>query len=154
MGEMSTQRPEYHIIIKVFKGQATQSERDRVAYWLKSNSPGRVEYKKLRLTWENYGNHANNYQPDLSEALTKVVSLTDKSDNSKWYLLAASIALVLGFGIFLIGKEDSRKLATHTIFAGKGHQEVLLPDGTIIKLKAGSELTYPKEFALENRTVE
>ena len=54
---MSAQRPEYHIITKVFKGHATRSDRDQVARWVRSDEHNRIEYQKLKMIWGAYGIH-------------------------------------------------------------------------------------------------
>ncbi|AWV97058.1 FecR family protein [Arcticibacterium luteifluviistationis] len=77
------------------------------------------------------------------------------------YKLAASVAILLG--LFWVGqqwfKEDSGKAALAEVtykndFVPKGaKRDVLLKDGTLVKLNSDSKLSYPEEFDKEARNV-
>ena len=148
------QRPEYHIIVKIFKGQASGAERNLVASWLKDSRLKRQEYQKLRKIWNEYGRHHESYAVDLD-----FQELTDSIGSNRFrfnifYSVAASIALlfIIGLTVFRIISNDVQEQQVFTSeIDGK---EVRLDDGSMVVLRAGSTLTLNQDFNQNNRKVE
>jgi ferric-dicitrate binding protein FerR (iron transport regulator) len=70
--------------------------------------------------------------------------------NFKNYAMAASILIMLTFG-YLFNQMLFSETSINTTYAET--KEVILPDGSVIKLNSGSELSYSNNFNSETRLV-
>ena len=138
MGEMSTPRPEYPTLAKVFKKQASAQEREKVARWLWSDHANRIEYDKLKSIWRHYGSHHEDYIPHRQDKFS-VESLKSTSTRLIVYRVAASIVLLIAVSLYLFTINQTSE-GRQVLVAKQGSAEYSLPDGTVVKLKAGSRL--------------
>lgn len=150
------QRPEYHIIVKVFKQQASSAERNLVASWLRDSSLKRQEYQRLRKIWDEYGMHHESYPVDFEHdfnELTNSISSTHFRFNDI-FKVAASIALlfIIGLSIYRATFDTYRKEQVFT--SDIDGKEIILEDGSIVVLRAGSELRLSQGFNQNDRKLE
>ncbi|MCE7043211.1 FecR family protein [Dyadobacter sp. CY312] len=133
--------------------------------WLHANPAAREEVKKARVLLRalhirerDASQHEVNAQWRQLDSLIsgKIAAKQEKKSNNRsglfsfWYILgAASIILIGVFAAPFFLKSKSRpalaSIAEKTI---NGQQrDLILHDGTIVKLNAGSSLTYPQIFS-------
>lgn len=68
--------------------------------------------------------------------------------------VAATILLCIATGGFILSQRQSQEPALHIVSTGKqDSNSFALPDGTRIKLGAGSKLTFPEQFTAKERRV-
>lgn len=150
------QRPEYHIITKVFKDQATISERDQVAHWIKSDGTNRREYLKLKSIWETYGEHHEAYEPNVKRAFERVEKGAHVGIGlmKVTYRIAASITLLLICGIAIYQILNSTGAEATMLSSLKDGTEFTLPDGSLVTLRKGAEITLSKDFNRKIRSLD
>ncbi|WP_268122751.1 FecR family protein [Roseivirga pacifica] len=95
--------------------------------------------------------------PQLKQKQAKVVHMPSKPKYS-FMKIAATLLIVLTAGYFVndyIAKDGGATVSDETIFytTTKGIKDVVLPDGTAVKLNANSTLTLAKDFGKGNRNV-
>lgn len=149
------QRPDYHIIVKRFKEQASGAERDQLASWLKGSILRREEYKKLKAIWDAYGKHHETYPVNAAGAFDKVEEemRLPRLRTLTFYKIAACIAVLLIAGL-TIDRMTPGVANDLQVFVGEEEgKEVLLQDGSLVLLRAGSTLTLSADFVARNREV-
>ncbi|MBX2842957.1 MAG: FecR domain-containing protein [Flammeovirgaceae bacterium] len=84
---------------------------------------------------------------------TKVVKIGSRSSISKnWYKFAAAAVILLG--VFFVLNQNEVEYSPKLVKADIGKQfDFELPDGSTVKLNAGSEISFTKETWNENRIV-
>ncbi|MCE6992622.1 FecR family protein [Dyadobacter sp. CY323] len=151
-----------HLLEKYENGTISASELSELDSWYHSFSPGESALeedlakhpellKTLKLQiWNGIEEqvHINPVLPFESEKSIRARSFV-------WPYRAAAV-LVIGI-LFTIGyrklQPEERVSAFRTISTTNNLSKVKLPDGTVIWVKAGSSLRYPKVFDGENRDV-
>lgn len=91
---------------------------------------------------------------------TRLVDLTERKRNFRWYWAAAAVLVILA-GLWILDPFTSRKQITTQLISSVNEistrpgskSKVQLPDGSVVWLNAGSTLTYNKDFGRENREV-
>lgn len=150
------QRPEYHIIVKIFKGHASNAERNLFSSWLNDSYANRNEYIKLKSIWDEYGKHYEYYQVDPENDFNE---LSDSINSSNcrlrvFYKLAASIIFlfIVGLSSYLSTSDVIEK--SQVFIAENDTKEVKLDDGSEVVLRARSKLILSSDFNQNNRKVE
>jgi len=124
-----------------YQGKCSEQERKVVEEWFKE---------------EDY----DNYQPDIeghlqAELWNKINSrVQTKSDRLfYWSAAAACIALIcIGFYNLQFHHKGQKDVQFAKVETAKGQRaKVVLPDGTIVHLNAGSSLRYPSQFGNTRR---
>ena len=157
------------LIIKYLNDTLSSEERNRLNEWIaKSN--------RNRKVFENIVNHWNISQNDVDEAKKSTYqaiinsdrsfSILKKQRQSRWSILkyAAIITFCLSasISIYFLNLDPAENEVTsiaepNTIVkeTGRGQMlSVVLPDETMVKLNAGSRLSYPARFDDDTRVVE
>lgn len=68
-------------------------------------------------------------------------------------LVAVAAAVLIGFGVFLITKDNESRYTNHIIALKGQRKQVTLPDGSLAIVNANSELKYPEVFTEAKRNV-
>lgn len=110
---------------------------DLVKVWNNSQSKIKVD---VDLAWDKLSTRIDN-------DITPVIELK-LTRNFQWMSIAASILLVLG--IFSIYKFNQVEIINYTASVT---EQIQLPDGSKVDLKANSSLEYPEKFTENNREV-
>ncbi len=148
-------RPEYHIIVKYLKVQASEVEQGRIFNWISSSDANQMEFLKLKEIWDNYGQHHENYaikvQPQtiigrLGEYQFKANRLILKVAAVLFLLVVSSLAIIQ---IVQNIKPDEVSYAS-----SKNGKEIWLEDGSLIVLKAGSSIKTMAGFNIDQRNIE
>jgi ferric-dicitrate binding protein FerR (iron transport regulator) len=129
--------------------------------WRKASPKNEEEFLKMRETWRSDIN-TEKYQSDKEEDYIRFLIRSAKSRKRQKLLQfawrsAAAVALLFAtaYTAFQIGSKPAIiSLAETHIKASWGSQvETTLPDGTMVWLNAGSELTYSQTFGINDRAV-
>lgn len=137
------------------KGRCTPEEEARLQQWLDNMKEGPGPFKSLnekermRMTLRMTIYRQAGIAP-ASQRSTRIIPLV--------YRVAASILVLIAvsYGLWKYGAMDRNirdRSATAEATSGDGIEKVLLPDGSVIWLKAGSRLVYPLAFDGMDRIV-
>ncbi len=158
-----------HLINKFLNGSLTYEESQQLELWLEKDIKNRVEF-------ENIVAHLKHPDGEIeatkARVFNKVVNTTSDSKDSRLtkrqklqYILKVAAVFIIVFGSILMliqpnllntQSEITQNYATSQIEKETAFGQQLsfkLPDGTMVKLNAGSKLIYPKSFTDQSREV-
>lgn len=138
-----------------WKGEAMTAEASaQLDAWL-SDPAQAEEAERLFQVWELTGGWSGGFTPDVDAALGKL-QLRMAADRRtlkvrrSWLLAAASLLLLLGFGAYQWLMRPEEPVALRTIAAVSDEpMRVSLPDGSLVILQEGSELSFPEVYEEE-----
>jgi ferric-dicitrate binding protein FerR (iron transport regulator) len=161
------------LITRYFSGETTEEELRLLSDWLKADQQNEELFTQFRKTWQLVEKQKIISRIDIdhewktmqakihSDVLpddfhTKVLQLTRKKSRISSYRsfwLAAAAVVVLFISTVQLYNFFS-KPSNITIIAQTSNIERVLPDGSVISLHAGSQITYPEKFTSGTRKVE
>lgn len=118
--------------------------------WLAGSESNRQELERYRRIWEESANYMDMDVFDTNRAWVKVdkvnhrkVSLQRRLKNISYVLSGVAAAVLLMVALSLTGWFDREQEVTVSLTADYGNRsEIVLPDGSTVKLNSGSEVTY------------
>lgn len=163
-----------NIIIRVIRGEASESENRAVLEWIKQSDENLKLFSELKMMW------AISSAPDEEASEKQLMEFKSITINRRWaninnrrfwfgFASATSVAMVILFaGLFSgkLGVDNSAKILnskTESLWAvnqmymytDKGVKgKVVLPDGSTVWLNSDSKLVYPDNFTGDLREVE
>jgi ferric-dicitrate binding protein FerR (iron transport regulator) len=157
------------IIVRFLSGTATAEEAEYLIQHLEEDGNNRLSYFVAKRIWlesinksKNKGLVDNSWERlklRMEESGNEVISAKDKNIKFSWRKLAvaASISFLVATSAFL-GFQNYRtsqfEAREHQIIAPLGSRSnVVLPDGSIVWLNSGSNLTYGYNFGKKERKV-
>ncbi len=162
------------LITRYFSGEITEEELRLLSDWLKSDPENEETFREYQKTWEliekqNIHSKVNTDQEWLAmqkkmnvslsgnNTATKVISLDQNRKRRNFSLqnilkVAAAITILL-VSSFLLYYYIS-KPGNIVVTAKAGNMEQVLPDGSVVSLHKGSQITYPSSFSSNTRNVE
>ena len=152
------------LLIRYLAQECTESEKQQVQDWLRSDPRNQQEFDRLKHVWEQSAEDFSRALPD-SQALWKRLQSTIRKEQPfravhtgsqpsllQWVgRIAASVLLVLGLCLSIYYWQQTGTLTQVTQRQQK--KKVTLPDGTHVWLNASSQLSYPKQFGANERKV-
>ena len=159
-----------HLINKFLSGSLTKEESQQLELWLEKDIKNRVEF-------ENIVAHLNHQDTEIeatkARVFNKVISTKSDLKDSRLtnrqklqYILKVAAVFIIVFGSILMliqpnyllntQSEVTQNHAASQIEKETAYGQQLsfkLPDGTMVKLNAGSKLIYPKNFTDQSREV-
>lgn len=147
---MEEQKIKNHIIDHLMN-HSSETITDQVLIdWLNEKEANRINFNRYKRIWNESANYIDPSMFDSKKAWTKVNLKNKRKQNSKQRLkniyysvagVAASILLLALFSLngFFSDMSDS-KVSMHTNYASRS--EVVLPDGSVVKLNSGSNISY------------
>jgi len=164
---------EYYIqlIQKQLGQEASPQEIEELQTWLEESPAHQERYEEERLLWDlsaqpiaeedlevDLEAEFNILQarinadeaPQIQEEESPVIPLSRKTSNWRFWQIAASITLLIAVGALVRFGLNGEDLIT---IEASESQLVTLPDGSSVRLKGGSTLAYPAEFATDQRLV-
>ena len=146
------------IIIRSFDGTATENELLVLKEWLKESSDNKAQYFTLKDTWDTGLSFNNQYAGKAWSEFVRKIGYKKKVKTLLFEIgkIAAVAALVLAVSYFYTNHttQESQAEQLAKVSVPNGSQStVTLPDGSLVKLNAGSELIYPTSFNKEKRQV-
>jgi ferric-dicitrate binding protein FerR (iron transport regulator) len=160
------------LIAWYFSGEISEDELRLLSEWLTDSDQNKETFRQYQQTWQliekqNIGQSVN--LDSEWKAMQEKINAAHPNDNSAgkvitmlpntfanalqkiWKVAAvAVILLVSGFMLF----QYLSKPTTVVITAQAGNLEQMLPDGSVISLHKGSQITYPSKFTGGTRNVE
>lgn len=118
--------------------------------WLAGNELNRQELERYRKIWEESGNYMDMRVFDTNRGWEKVdklncrkKSLQRRLKNAGYTLSGIAAAILLMVALSLTGIFDKEQEVAVSLTADYGNRsEIVLPDGSTVKLNSGSEVTY------------
>ena len=170
-------RIDWDLILNYLDGNISYAEEKKLQEWANENSRNSKELELLTKIWKSPASDLP--EPDLDRALqnvkkkiAKVSSLeTEKTSEvfkverkigdknlfefliSSGFLKAAAAIIIFAAGIFFVSKWVSTSPLKEISVANKMIKDVVLSDGTRVKLDAGSTLKYSEKFEGDKREV-
>jgi ferric-dicitrate binding protein FerR (iron transport regulator) len=161
------------LIARYFSGETTEDELRLLSEWLKAESQNEELFTEYRKTWQLVEKQRIKSAIDIDqewkdihtklntntqkdESQSKVVQLNQRKSrisSSRSFWLAAAAVVVLFISTVQLYNFFS-KPSNITVTAQDQNMEQVLPDGSIVSLHAGSQITYPEEFSSNTRKVE
>jgi len=152
----------HDILQRYIEGNSNQQEKEDIAKWLDTDEENMQQYLLLRGVYD-----ASLWNSNEALLQTKNEESTEDPNrkNRKRIKLiqeilkvAAVFLIALGcYHLFLSPELDimDSNITLQTVYAPEGQRaEVVLSDGTKVWLNAKSSLTFPNQFANDNRIVE
>ena len=159
---------DHHLINRLlfayYAGTASAEEQKTILSWLKESKEHTLYYKERSEIWALQ--HLQDIEDDKDKVyidiLEKLVSRQEKPHRRIWVTMRRIAAIFIlgaavGYGSFLyVDKplpDNNEWLYTEMTVPNGSRSNILLPDGTTVRLNAGSRLTYRNDFGNDNRTV-
>jgi transmembrane sensor len=141
------------LLPKIFSGEATPEEKERIDRWIAEDPANRAEFEAFGKLWNLSGNAKGSGDIDV-EAEWKhlernLFPVEEKRIFLKIWQAAAVIILLSGiaFLAYRITAFSTQKASSASLAS------VELPDGTLMVLNAGSSVTYKKGFGHDHRNL-
>lgn len=152
---MTESNPYENLIAKSLNGSISDAEKDRLFSWINSSTLNKKAFLEIKDTWDSSGKT----QVDTNEKLLQFYKQQAHSRKRipLWQTVgtvAAVLLIGLLFGILIPNRPESFSVANTVFTVPLGSKsEVVLPDGTKVKLNSGSSITYPSSFSQNIRNV-
>ncbi|MBI9061526.1 MAG: DUF4974 domain-containing protein [Marinilabiliaceae bacterium] len=161
------QKEAKEFIIGYLDGNISDEEKSHLTHWIKSSETNAAFYAEVKDTWEATIVNANKvagsdkewqrFKSRIQNGQKQVIHYSQRMLRT-WQSVAALLVLLLSItGWFLFQNiQHSKVLAAgviKTVVPIGEKSQVILPDGTVVWINSGSELTYPNAFGLYAREV-
>jgi ferric-dicitrate binding protein FerR (iron transport regulator) len=147
------------IIIKHLRAIQTSTEEETLQAWISENEEHDKAYQQMVRLWNESGNILGQPAFDTASAWAKLdSSLGHRAPvkSAKVRLmrlaLAACVAGVLAVAGWMFYQQQDKSILKIAA-AGEGSQRVTLPDGSLVILREGASIRYPKTFSTKERAV-
>jgi ferric-dicitrate binding protein FerR (iron transport regulator) len=140
------------LLKRYISGEASEEERLQVFLWVNAAHDHRKELLTLRKL-----NDITTWQQNKEHSLETVWS--EKNHRTLYRIIriasaAAVFLLLLGLNFYLINRKQSPETVMQKVNVPAGQRvELILTDGTVVWLNAGSSFTFPNNFNGETREV-
>lgn len=137
------------IIAKYLAHEATAKELDQLYLWLAEDSENHKILNRYINAWEQPFQDEKFF--NSAEGLKRLNHKIDKTQwiSTVWLKIAAAVALLAISSMVIWQLSSSGLMEVSTIVKNNPYGQkstFQLPDGTIVKLNAGSKLEYPEHF--------
>lgn len=144
------------LIIKYITQQSSDDENRSLLAWVRQSDANLQEFMDFCAAWHTA---AKNTRFDANKAFAQFTASihpeTEKKRIVFWKPLMAVAAVVMLFvGLFFLHTPQQQQEFITVANSDNKPQQVILPDNSEIILQQGAQITYPAQFAAENRTIE
>jgi transmembrane sensor len=165
----------WRLIIRVIQNRASDKEMDEFNSWVKYSDRNWEIFQEIKKVYKDNNDNASAYSAasafNAFKERNSIVEDTDNKEPQRKRLrvfrrvtsVAASLFVLLSIGFYInyhrsvalvTGKSIAADLIWKKITTLRGQQmDVILSDGSSIRLLAGSTLVYPEPFAKNERKV-
>jgi len=161
---MESQNIPWDAVSASLKNEADQEQTQQIQEWLNLSSEHPMILSEIMNVWSFSRNKSEFYQPDLTINWKKLMKRIDLPQKPKmiqrlyfrWSVAAAILVVVFlaGVGLGNVFMDKSAKVFYVKVIAPEGNKtQLVLPDSTHVWLNSGSELQYPSDYSVQNRTV-
>lgn len=162
------QKEAKEFIIRYLDGDISNEEKSHLAQWIKSSEANTAFYSEVKDTWEATIVNANKvagsdmewqkFKSRIQKGQKQVIHYSQRLVRT-WQSVAALLVMLLSITGWMLFQniQQSKVLAAgviKTVVPMGEKSQVILPDGTIVWINSGSELTYSNAFGLHARDVQ
>jgi transmembrane sensor len=153
------------LIAKQLQGMATARETEELQSWLQSNAANRQEYDEMVRIWQKAGPLLANpdFNTDIAWAKldNKITQISPRPQRQFHTVISylfvntkeVAAALVILAAVTLGGYWWYNQAQWQTFTAANKNETITLPDQSVVTMRKGSTLTYPKSFNAKERRV-
>ena len=153
-----------NLIIEFLSDSLSDTERDELTRWMSQSEANRHHFRQFEQLWQSAVSREELDRFDTSKAFAAFidrVSAVRRQSRMRVVRYAigatASLLLVIGiaYGSFLRGRQDivSSLGETEITTPDGSSMTMTLPDGTRVRLNAGSRMACSQTFGIKDRTV-
>lgn len=150
------------LIAKQLQSMATAEEKEQLQLWLNANPAHQQEYDEMAVIWQKSGHLLAEPQFNTEAAWLKLdekISPVRKMhyDSVISFMFTAkriAVAVVIITAMTLAGYWWNTRSQWQSTTATNNNQSITLPDHSVVLLRKGSTLHYPKEFNKKQRLVQ
>ncbi|NOW94441.1 FecR family protein [Mucilaginibacter sp. SG564] len=145
------------LLVKYITREADEQETDRIREWVKAHPENEQYFAQLYESWQNML-YLKPEIVDEEKAYHKFLSTLPQETKYrqlyKWSKVAAAVALVGILSVLLVRHYAQNVQSIRVVSVKQGGiKKIVLTDGTLVWLNAGSKLNYNTDFGKKNRTV-
>jgi len=152
------------LLFSYFSGTLTEEEKSSLEDWKEASEENRTIFRNAEKVWQSLDLLKEMRTYNMPLALSKVHEKTEPSYNLNrkgfiyyWQRIAAVmiIPLLIGGAIYFMQKLTSKnQVVWQTVTTPPGiKSHITLPDGTLVWLNSGTNLSYPLSFSDNTRDV-
>ncbi|MBF9251786.1 FecR domain-containing protein [Pontibacter sp. 172403-2] len=162
------------LLDRFYRGECSAEEVQALLKWFEAQNPGVEQEQELQRLWQEADpakgekhdagsifSQIKRQQHELGMLQEKEVSAVVRPirwrEPEIWLKLAAAVLLPLCFIVALVqynSRPDTKVAEYTTVVTAPGVKKTIhLPDGSVIKLNAGSKVSYLKDFVTDKREV-
>ena len=139
-----------HIVDHLSEGMNEEIVDPVLDEWLAEDESNQEDFKRYKEIWKETGSYLEQETFNAQYAWDKIDRINKERDNKRKRLVnigyiisgvAATLLLVLGFSKMGVFDKQPEMLVRMTADYGS-RSEVVLPDGSVVKLNSGSDITY------------
>jgi len=155
-------------IIRYLDGDISEEDKSHLTHWIKSSEANTAFYSEVKDTWEATIVNANRvagsdmewqkFKSRIQTGHKQVIQYSQRILRA-WQSVAALLVVLLSITGWLLFQnvQQNKVLAAgviKTVVPIGEKSQVILPDGTVVWINSGSELTYSNAFGLQSRDVQ
>ena len=155
----------YITMAKILNREASATEKQEFEAWLAADSQNRQTFSDLKGAWQEADvllkTPSFDHNAAWSQMSSRMAATADTAPAAapkkrialpSWqkYMVAAAAVLIIGFISFFNIFSGAGNLE---VYASNGNHELTLPDNSVITLKQGAKITYPRKFDEAERHV-
>jgi ferric-dicitrate binding protein FerR (iron transport regulator) len=138
------------LVKKILSSEASLVEAAEFKQWLNESEDNRIEFAIQKASWLSKNKHQYNLEVARKAVGNKIYNLEEKTSKKSIpliYKIAATLIIpLIVFALYEV-KVSNNIVVEKRVHASLGEQkDVVLPDGSRVKLNCGSEIIYPQKF--------
>jgi transmembrane sensor len=146
------------LLVKYITGEADEFEKDEVKFWINAHPENEQYFAQLYETWQNMlylePGIINEHKAYERFAGLQTPKKVLRIHFIKWGKIAAIVIVGLFLSVNVIRHYTANLQNKRLVAAKKGTiRKIVLNDGTIVWLNAGSKLNFTADFGTDTRTV-
>ncbi len=154
--ETENKHIDINLITRYLSSETSVEENKIVEQWFAASDENRREFESFKKTWDSIGNTSRGSEIDIDKEwnyLQKTIHV--KKSTSGIFRLPAAIRIAASIVFFVgVGLAIARYFSIESVKTRPEEtRQIILADGSIVTLNAGSKLFYSHNFNAKNRTV-
>ncbi len=157
---LKLENTEYNLGARILSGEATPEEVTLHEKWLAADPLNSQEWEEMVNTWNVASDAVRFSEVNANDAWKKVKKQIKPAEKAVWYTLpvfqgvAAAVLLALSVAALWLWLKPGNLIEyRHVTVLSTYGEDVVLPDGSVVSLNAGSSITYTDPFTPELRLV-
>ncbi len=155
----------YALAIRYFKGEILSEEEDVLFHFISSSYENQELFRKWEKSWKQWVREDKHFEAEWNKLHMRLqirqsaesVFQPRRIQSRKFYIVAAVVACLLMIGgvtTLLLHRANTVSNHPYIVETANGEKSrIILTDGTVVWLNAGSSLQYTSSYNLKNREV-